>query len=115
MEKTSLKYSATLEGTFGLDFGSIKYLDQLQAENKISSVERKKINKIISYSIILFEKAKNLNDTKFKDYVVRKIYEDVNGKIEDNKFENILIKSLLHNFLTTYKKTLNEIRTIGKR
>ena len=108
MQKTTSQYSKTFQATTGWDFESIKYLQILRNEGKISHDELRKIHKIFNKARYYIDHTFNIPSKEFQQYVFRKVIPDMNTYIDKFTFEHPDIKSLLKNIVVTYKRVRDE-------
>lgn len=105
MQKTTSKYSKTFQATTGFDFESIKYLQILKDEGKISDGEVRHIYRILTKAKGYIDNAFEIQSVGFQEYVFRKVMTDMYDFVNRYTFTHPDVNTLLKNIIVTYKRS----------
>ena len=105
IQKTPSEQSKTFQATTGFNFESVKYLQILKDEGKISDGEVRKIYHILNKAKYYIDNACNVQPIGFREYVFRSVMEDMGLLVDRYTFTNQVVNFLLKNIIITYKKT----------
>jgi len=106
MEKTSLAYSKTFQGTFGL-YKSLEYLDHLNEEGGITPEQIKSIRKIFLMTLSFISETQ-----KIENHIFRRLVGNMLRDRVVNRHGSLGLKGTIHsvtrNFIVTKFKEFNK-------
>lgn len=108
MQKTTSKYSKTFQATTGFDFESVKYLQILRDEGKISDGEVRHIYRILTKAKGYIDNTFEIKSTGFQQYVFRKVIADMYAFVDKYTFTHPDVYTILKNVIVTYKRSKSE-------